>query len=145
MCLFVRKRCFECFSSEQELSLRLKFCCSFRMYAWLTYPFTVVVFLLFLESLSWNRKSDALFTGLSPWEASGGVRLRSLNLLNFCFDLPSLQTCSHHLSTVACSVEILTPQLLCLDTVTKGLFFLLLFSCSIIVSSCSFFLYLRQM
>ena len=112
---------------EQELSLWLYLQHSGRSQS-LAYPFSVVtLFFCFLESLSWNRKPDVLFTGLSAWEVSDCVwewffwpclwwvgwsmcdgmspwhifrGRQGFCLVSLCFDLISTLTCSHHLSSV---------------------------------------------
>lgn len=150
----------ECLNIEQELSLWLDFCYSVQdvRRVWLTLFLWSHFFVCVLESLSWNRKSDVLFTGFSPWEASdgawdvcvvGGIRYVQwyvaltwlLGCQGFCFDLLSLLTCSHHLSTVL-RVEVLTPQLLCLTAVwLSGFIFLPLYDFSLI-AEVSILLYL---
>lgn len=116
-------RAFEILNIEQELSLWLYLQQRSGCAQGLAYPFSVVTLLHFLESLSWNRKSDVLFAGLSAWEVSDCVwemcffcclwcdklwvmvcrhamTLGPSRFLFFRFDLISTLTCSHHLSTV---------------------------------------------
>lgn len=58
-------RVFESLNIEQELSLWLYLLQHSGCALGLAYSFSVVTLFRLLESLSWNRKSDVLFTGLS--------------------------------------------------------------------------------
>lgn len=56
---------FESLNIEKELILWLYLLQHSGRVQGLAYPFSVVTLFCFLESLSWNRKPDVLFTGLS--------------------------------------------------------------------------------
>lgn len=113
-----REMPFENLNIEKELSLWLYLLQLLRRAQGLAYPFSCGhTFFCFLDSLSWNRKPDVLFTGLLAWEVSdcvwegffcrvcGGwdkvcVMLCRRYMTFGLFDLISTMTCSHHLSSV---------------------------------------------
>lgn len=142
---------FESLNLEQELSLWLYLLQHSGCAQGLAYPFSVVTLFCFLESLSWNRKPDVLFTGLSAWDLSdcawellffchvcgGWDKVCAMICLCdmtfgpsrflFCLVLFWLDTDADPFSpSVLCArVEVLTPQLLCLAAVwLSGFFFL---------------------
>lgn len=140
----------------------------FRMCTGFGLPFSVVTLFCVLESLSWNRKSDVLFTGLSAWEVSDNFFFFSFCFLCGEWDKVYATVCCCDMtfglsrfllylvlfwldvfadlfspSVHSEGVEVLTPQLLCLAAVwLSGLFFLPLFDYSLIMVSSLHLLYL---
>lgn len=148
-----------CLNIEQEAQSVAVSATALRMCTGFGLPFFCGHTFLFLESLSWSRKSDVLFTGLSAWEVSDCVWEFFFSFVLLCLwwaDTCDLVSLWHDFwavmvplcfilfrldifadlfsqSVSGAGMEVLTPQLLCPAAVwLSGFFFLPLLASGLI-------------